>query len=549
MRSYDLAELLLTELHRADSPHQAAPLNRRLYHTLRATILAGYLTAGTQLPSTRDLARDLDLSRNTVMSAINQLVAEGYLTAQQGSGTYVSDTLPDQRPLTPASASRARQARDAEANPRDLSQRGCLLTRDSGAEQFEVQPFAPGALEFTEFPIQLWQKLQAKYWRGLDRDLLDYGQQGGYMPLRAAIAQYLTLSRSVRVEPEQVLITSGTQQAIDLTARLLTDHGDEAWVENPCYWGARRALEAGGLRLRPIAVDAEGIAPSDSDWQSNPRLIYVTPSHQYPLGHVMSLQRRRALLKFAASRRCWIFEDDYDSEFRYTGRPFASLQGLDEHAQVLYSGTFSKVMYPGIRLGYLVVPRDLLPAFNTGLYDIYRPGQLMLQAALTDFINEGHLNTLIRRLRVAYRARRDELARRIQQCLGDRVRISGQESGLHLCLVFNPECAGVDDPHAARPPEGAHPALGRPAGGVDDPHAARPPEGAHPTLGRPGGGVDDTAIADAATAHGMSVRPLSRYYIGEPQQRGLILGYAYVPTERVAPWAKKLCELIRRQLA
>ena len=156
MRPYDLAELLLTELHRADSPHQAAPLNRRLYHTLRATILAGYLTAGTQLPSTRDLARDLDLSRNTVMSAINQLVAEGYLTAQQGSGTYVSDTLPDQRPLTPASASRARQVRDADTNPRDLSQRGCLLTRDSGAEQFEVQPFAPGSLEFTEFPIQLW---------------------------------------------------------------------------------------------------------------------------------------------------------------------------------------------------------------------------------------------------------------------------------------------------------------------------------------------------------------------------------------------------------
>ncbi|MDE1952087.1 MAG: PLP-dependent aminotransferase family protein [Betaproteobacteria bacterium] len=500
MRSYDLAELLLTELHRADNPHHAAPLNRRLYQTLRSTILGGRLTAGTQLPSTRDLARDLDLSRNTVMSAVGQLVAEGYLTAQQGSGTYVSDTLPDQRPLTPANASRARQMREADANPRDLSQRGGLLTQSSGSAQFEVQPFAPGAIEFTEFPIQLWQKLQAKYWRSLDRDLLDYGQEGGYMPLRVAIAQYLTLSRSVRVTPEQVLITSGTQQSIDLAARLLTDHGDEAWVENPCYWGARRALQAAGLQLRPIGVDADGIAPTAIDWQGNPRLIYVTPSHQYPLGHVMSLPRRRALLEFAARRRCWIFEDDYDSEFRYTGRPYASLQGLDEHAQVLYSGTFSKVMYPGIRLGYLVVPKDLVPAFNTGLYDLYRPGQLMLQAALTDFITEGHLNTLIRRLRVTYQTRRDVLARQIQQSLGGRVRISGQDSGLHLCLVFQ-------DP-----------------------------------------GVDDQAIAAAADAQGMTVRPLSRYSIGEPQQQGLILGYAYVPTERVAPWAKKLCELIRQAL-
>ncbi len=501
MRSYDLAELLLTELHRVDSPHANAPLNRRLYHTMRSTILAGHLTAGAQLPSTRDLARDLELSRNTVMSAVGQLAAEGYLTAQQGSGTYVSDTLPDQRPLTPASHARSRQAAAESTNPRDLSQRGSLLTQSSGSQQFEVQPFAPGAIEFTDFPIQLWQKLQAKYWRSLDRDLLDYGQEGGYMPLREAIAQYLTLSRSVRVKPEQVLITSGTQQAIDLTARLLTDHGDEAWVENPCYWGARRALQSAGLTLRPVDVDAEGIAPSAADWQRNPRLIYVTPSHQYPLGHVMSLQRRRALLTFAASRRCWIFEDDYDSEFRYTGRPFASLQGLDEHAQVLYSGTFSKIMYPGIRLGYLVVPPDLLEAFNTGLYDLYRPGQLMLQAALTDFITEGHLNTLIRRLRVAYQARRDELARRIQQCLGERVNISGQDSGLHLCLVFDPA---------------QH--------------------------------VDDEAIAEAAQQQGMTVRPLSRYYIGEPQQRGLIIGYAYVPTERVVPWARKLCELIRQRI-
>ena len=504
MRPLALSELLLTELLRAEGDTAAAPpLNRRLYLSLRGAILAGRITAGVQLPSTRDLARDLNLSRNTVMSAINQLTAEGYLTARQGSGTFVSETLPELGPLSPARGRKLAQVASADSgSPRELSQRGQLLTAQSGSADFEVQPFAPGEIEFAEFPIQLWQKLQAKYWRSLDRDLLDYGQEGGYMPLRAAIAAYLSLSRSVRVTPEQVLITSGTQQSLDLAARLLTDHGDEAWVENPCYWGARKALQAAGLKLKPIDVDGEGMAPSAADWQQGrPRLIYVTPSHQYPLGHVMSLQRRRALLQFAARQRCWIFEDDYDSEFRFGGRPFASLQGLDEHAQVLYSGTFSKVMYPGIRLGYLVVPTDLLSAFNTGLYDLYRPGQLMLQAALTDFITEGHLNTLIRRLRVAYQARRDELARRIQRCLGERVQISGQESGLHLCLLFRDEDR-----------------------------------------------VDDEAIARAADAQGMTVRPLSRYYLGTPQQRGLILGYAYVPTERVPPWAQKLCQLIRGQL-
>jgi len=505
MRSLALSELLLTELQRTESDAAvAAPLNRRLYLSLRGAILSGRITAGVRLPSTRDLARDLNLSRNTVMSAINQLTAEGYLTARQGSGTFVSQTLPDLGPLTvPVRSRRQTPVPDVQdSTPRELSQRGALLTAQSGAADLEVQPFAPGTIEFAEFPIQLWQKLQAKYWRSLDRNLLDYGQQGGYMPLRAAIAQYLSLSRSVRVTPEQVLITSGTQQSLDLAARLLTDHGDEAWVENPCYWGARRALQAAGLNLRPIAVDAEGIAPSAADWQQGrPRLIYVTPSHQYPLGHVMSLQRRRALLQFAARQRCWIFEDDYDSEFRFGGRPYASLQGLDDHAQVLYSGTFSKVMYPGIRLGYLVVPADLLPAFNTGLYDLFRPGQLMLLAALTDFITEGHFNTLIRRLRVAYQARRDELARRVQRCLGDRVQISGQESGLHLCLLFRAEDA-----------------------------------------------VDDEAIARAADAQGMTVRPLSRYFLSAPRQRGLILGYAYVPTERVPPWAQKLCQLIRDQL-
>jgi GntR family transcriptional regulator/MocR family aminotransferase len=305
------------------------------------------------------------------------------------------------------------------------------------------------------------------------------------------------------VAPEQILITAGTQQAIDLAARLLTDHGDTAWVENPCYWGASRALEAAGLKLHPIAVDADGFAPSAQDWANinpSPRLIYVTPSHQYPLGRVMSLARRRALLEFAATRRCWIFEDDYDSEFRYSGRPFASLQGLDDHAQVIYAGTFSKVMYPGMRLGYMVLPPDLIDAFNTGLYDLYRPGHLILQAALADFITEGHYNTLVRRLRVAYRARRDALTQVLLERMGERVRITGGDSGLHLCLLFADQT------------------------------------------------VDDEAVARACEQTGLSVRPLSRYYLAPPAQRGLIVGYAYVPSEQVRPAALKLADVLENEL-
>ena len=465
---------------------------------MRRQILDGALASGTRLPGSRELAADLRLSRNTVLSALNQLLSEGYLVARQGSGTYVSDSLPDARPGRPqALASRTSPA----GAQRPLSKRGQILTRHAGSQHFEVQPFVPDSMDLAEFPSQLWHRLQNKYWRYLRRSLLDYGQEGGYRPLREALARYLTLSRAVSVQPEQVLITSGTQQAIDLCARLLTDHGDVAWVEDPCYWAARRALEAAGLRLQPITVDEEGICPQASDWLSRPKLIYTTPSHQYPLGHVMSGSRRRSLLQLAAQHQTWIFEDDYDSEFRYSGSPFASLQGLDEHAQVLYAGTFSKVMYPGMRLGYLVVPADLVDRFNAGLYDLYRPGQLMLQAALSDFIQEGHFAALIRRLRVRHKARRDELLACLRSALGPQLTVLGQDSGLHVCLQF--------------------PDL---------------PE------------LNDEALAHWLGEQKIQVRPLSRYYIGPARLRGLVLGYAYVPEERLRPEAERLAKLLRQFL-
>lgn len=513
MRSLELSEFILTRLDAGSERSGFAgiagsqaggerspetPLHRQIYRIVRSAILEQRLLPGARLPSTRDLSADLGLSRNTVIAALNELLAEGYLIAHRGSGTYVADTLPDA--VKAESLATITPGPTIGANRR-LSLRGELLTRHSGAEHSEVQPFVPGVLDVAEFPFHVWARLQAKYWRYLDRNLLDYGNAGGYIPLRRAIAQQLALSRGVKVSPDQVLITSGTQQAIDLVARMLTDPGDVAWVEDPCYWGAKRALQAASLVLHPVPVDEEGLNPGASDWQRPPRLVYVTPSHQYPLGHVMSVARRKALLDFAAQAGAWIFEDDYDNEVHYTGTPYAALQGMDVNARVIYSGTFSKVMYPGVRLGFVVVPADLLAAFNTGLYDLYRPGQLILQAALTDFINEGHMAALIRRLRVAYKTRRDALAEQIRAALGDTVTITGTDAGLHMCLTFRDQR------------------------------------------------VDDSLIAEHCSHMRLQVRPLSNYYAGDSGLSGLVIGYAYVPEERVAPWAIKLTDAIRAGLA
>lgn len=523
MRSLELSEFILTRLDDAPDPaaHRTTdgggsnssgevtrtretPLHRQIYRIVRLAIIEQRLLPGARLPSTRDLSADLGVSRNTVIAALNELLAEGYLVAIRGSGTYVVDTLPDS-PHTDTPDTLDRPPQPLPPLPlsagRGLSSRGELLTRHSGAEHSEVQPFVPGVLEVAEFPFQVWARLQAKYWRYLDRNLLDYGNAGGYIPLRRAIAQQLALSRGVKVSPDQVLITSGTQQAIDLVARMLTDPGDLAWVEDPCYWGAQRALQAASLVLRPVPVDEEGLNPAPPDLQHPPRLVYVTPSHQYPLGHVMSVARRKALLDFAAHSGAWVFEDDYDNEVHYTGRPCAALQGMDAHARVIYSGTFSKVMYPGVRLGFVVVPGDLVAAFNTGLYDLYRPGQLILQAALTDFINEGHMAALIRRLRITYKARRDTLAAQIRTALGERVTITGTDAGLHLCLSFRDQQ------------------------------------------------VDDVRIAEHCSLARLQVRPLSNYHVGAATLSGLVIGYAYVPEDRIAPWAIKLTDAIRDGLA
>jgi GntR family transcriptional regulator/MocR family aminotransferase len=491
------SRILGTTLNQAEF-HPHLPQQRRLYEAARAAILQQQLAAGSKLPSTRAVATELGIARNTVIAAFKQLAAEGYVSTMAGSGTFISGTLPEtslfDAPLRDDLGSGAALRSDSDAA--QLSRRGRQLTTYAAGARFEIQPFAPGDPDFSLFPLKLWQRIQNRVWREARPELLDYGQAGGYLPLRSAIAEYLRASRSVNVSVEQVMITSGTQQSLDLCAQMLADVGDVAWVEDPCYWAARRVFESCDLQLHPVAIDGDGIAPSEADLATQPKLIYVTPSHQYPTGVVMTLARRRRLLDIAAAKRAWILEDDYDSEFRYTGRPLAALQGLDTYGRVVYMGTFSKILFPGIKVGYLVVPPALVESFKTALYDLQRPGQMMVQAALADFISLGHFATHIRKIRQAYGAKRELLRKTLVAQLGAGITISGEESGLHLVVELPDH-------------------------------------------------VDDQALERLAAESGIAVKALSSYYLSHAPRRGLLVGYAYVAPSKIAYYAKLLTNVIR----
>ena len=437
-------------------------------------MLDGKLGPGERLPSSRDLAQDLNLSRNTVVAAINQLSVEGYLESRVGSGTYVNDNVPR---VSPGAAARTAPRGAPGPAAGGLSARGLALTGRFRATELEVQPFTPGIADFSAFPLTLWQRLQNKHWRMTYPDMLDYNDSGGYAPLRRAIADYLRVFRSVQLDADQVIVTTGTQQSLELCARLLADHGDTVWVEDPAYWGAAKAFMANGLALHPVAVDDEGIHPTAADEAQRPQLIYVTPSHQYPTGAVMSLARRHQLLSTARQHAAWVLEDDYDSEYRFSGPPISSLEGLDTDGRVLYMGTFSKVLYPGIKLGYLVVPKALVTAFKQAHYDLNRPGQMPLQAALAVFIEMGHFSSALRRARQNYAERRQCLLEALKPVLtpGGPF-ISGAEQGLHLCLRLPPH-------------------------------------------------VDDRALAQRIAQQGLTVRPLSAYCLARTDLRGLVIGY------------------------
>lgn len=460
------------------------PAYRQLYRLLRQCILEGRLASGARLPSSRQLATDLSIARNTVLQVYEQLAEEGYVSAATGKGTFVQDISHD-LPVRARPPAPSESAGRWGGNENLLSARGERLMTALGYSDRQYGAFMAGVPDLSEFPAQQWMRIQNRHWRRLRPEMLTYAPAGGHPPLRQALSEHLGASRSVNSHAEQVVITSGIHQALDVAVRLLCDVGDCVWIEEPAYWGIRNVLLSLGMEVVGIPVDGEGLNPRGADLLRPPRLIVVTPSHQYPLGMVMSLARRRRLLEFARLHGCWIVEDDYDSDFRYGGRPLPSLQGLDETGLVIYAGSFSKTLFPGLRLGYAVVPERLAGAFAAGIAELYREGQMLTQSVMAEFLREGFVGSHMRRMRTLYASRRARLIDAVQARYGNSLRIVGDKAGLHLVL-----------------------ALPRT--------------------------VDDAWICRVAYQRGIMARPLSMYYLNrERVQKGLVLGYAGVPEDEI----------------
>ena len=484
-----------------------APVNRALYECLRQAIREGTLPASSRLPPTRDLAAQLEISRNTVTHAYEQLLAEGYLRTRVGSGTFVAAVLPDRMLWSGSSVTNSAKSVAVasgggvvESQAR-LSHRGQVLIETAAASAVQWGAFVPGVPDVTMFPHRKFAQISARLWRKPDPELLSYSSGGGHSGLRRELATHLRQARSVNCDPDQIVITEGVHQAVDLTARLLADAGDKVWVEEPGYWGIRSVLLMNGLRVEAVPVDAEGMAPEAGQRGAPPKLVFVTPSHQYPLGSVMSLSRRQALLAYATRRGSWIVEDDYDSEFRFSGYPIPSLQGLVDDAPVIYIGTFSKTLYPGLRIAFMVLPRRLAARFATARSELYREGHLMTQAAVASFMEAGLYAAHIRRMRLVYATRRQALIALVEKWLGPQwLHPLDTNAGLHVVLSL-PEW------------------------------------------------MDDVAVSHAAQRHGVIVRPLSRYYAGSRRESGLLLGFACLPERDMLAPFEVLVACLKREHA
>jgi GntR family transcriptional regulator / MocR family aminotransferase len=410
------------------------PLSRQIYDFWRLGILSGRFSGGERVPSTRDLATALDLSRGTITQAYEQLISEGYFQTTHGSGTFVCRQLPEKLLNAPATAGR----RPAHEPAAPLSTFGKRLQKDY--QQLDQRSghicLSHWGPDLDLFPLESWHRLYARSLRTLGSDALGYSEYArGYEPLCEEIAKYVSRSRAVVCSADQVIVVNGSQQGLDLCARLLLEPGDEVAVENPGYSGASRVFEATGARLRPIPVDREGMVCARLG--ATAKVAYVTPAHQFPTGVALSLRRRLELIGWARERGAVIVEDDYDSEYRYSGAPMPALQGLATGVPVIYCGTFSKVMFPGLRVGYLIVPRPMVDAFTRAKWLSDRHTPVHQQATLCQFMKEGHLERHIRRMRRIYDLRRTTLVESLRTHFGDRAAVLGEAAGMHAYVRFN----------------------------------------------------------------------------------------------------------------
>jgi GntR family transcriptional regulator / MocR family aminotransferase len=420
----------------------AIPLHRQVYAELRRSILSGRLLPGQRVPSTRSLSQTLAISRTTVTQGYDQLLSEGYLETRHGSGTFVCRQLPDAMLNTAAIEPIDRE----NPTPLRLSQYAQSMVDTPLILQSyptaEIS-FRYGRPALQHFPIGLWRKLLSRH-SSADTAWLDYALDAqGDMGLRTAIARYLGRARAVQCDPNQIVLTNGTQQALDLILRVLIERGETIAIENPGYVNARKVFLSHHVNLLPIPVDESGLMIEQLTDQSA-RLLYVTPSHQFPTGATLSLSRRLALLKWAQQHNAMIIEDDYDSEYRYGDQPIPALQGLDSSDSVIYIGTFSKVLFPSLRIGYLVLPAPLVPFVAQAKWLSDRQLPMLEQKVLTDFIEAGHLESHIRKMRSHYDRRRQVLVQALQQHFGSQITILGEKAGIHVMIQFSLEMSGAE---------------------------------------------------------------------------------------------------------
>jgi len=457
------------------------PAGRWLYGALRAEVLEGRLRPGARLPATRDLARLYGLSRGTIVSAFEHLKSEGYITGRTGSGSYVSGVLPDDLLRVPST--RIAPPPLQRARRRRVSQAARRVTLFPGFTFRPTRAFRADQPALDLFPTTLWAQLAARRLRRATTNLLLGCSPMGYGPLQEAVVEYLITSRGVKCRPEQVAIVSGVQEALELAARLTLNPGDRACMEDPGYPGAALVFEAHGATISLLPVDDEGMTLPTAAMRGA-RLVYTTPGHQFPLGISLSLRRRLALLEWARKAGALVFEDDYDSEYRYSGRPVPALQGLDRHGAVLFAGSFSKVLFPSLRLGYLVAPADLVDHVAAIRSVTSRHAPVLEQAVLCDFMAEGHFGRHLRRMREVYAERVSVLVTNAQRELAGLLDIVGPSAGLQTAAWL-------------------------------------------------GGGLDGRSAARAAAARDVEVVPLSRYTRGRVAREGVQLGFAAVDVPEI----------------
>ena len=469
--------------------NQGFPVYHRLYLELRKAILNGDLTPGMKLPSTRALAEDMGLSRTPVKAAYERLKSEGYASTIVGSGTVVSQAVGRITATTPGTESNVPERAEIQS---PISQRGALgASAIWYSKRDEARPFTPHLIAFDSLPMRVWSRLVARQWRRSDNDILGYCPLGGLGALREALSKHLKIFRGVECEPEQVVITPGVQSAYFILAQMLAQPGDGICVEDPGDIGARSAFVAAGLSIVPVPVDSDGFNPPAHVSDHSARLAHITPSRQWPLGVTMGLARRLQVLEWAKANDIWIIEDDYDSELSYKGKHVPALQGLDRAGRVLYVGTFTKILFSSLRIGYAVLPHGLVDPFIRLVEAMTRGASGALQAALAQFIDEGYFNAHIRQMRKIHTQRRQALIEAAREEIGDLMNLHHSDTGAHL-IGWLP----------------------------DD--------------------IDPDAVSREAERRNITAIPISRYCISPYPRGGLMLGFGHTRPEDIRPAVHQL---------